>query len=155
VSHNAQAFRRLFPLLFQPGFYAIIPEKAVTRHRTTEYTVNQNSRTRHYSSNGCRRVFVTSHYLQDLDLQGFKNLLISKILQLSTEIVIPAGRAKRGLAGIQAPMDGLGLPSLTTTLRTVHGTGYPLPGGYDEFLNIVYNDERCALPAGMTGNMNA
>ena len=26
----------------------------------------------------------------------------------------------------------LSLPSHTTTLRTGHGTGYPLPGGYDE-----------------------
>jgi hypothetical protein len=27
----------------------------------------------------------------------------------------------------------------------IHGTGYPLPGGYDEFLNIfVYKDEACA-----------
>jgi len=44
-----------------------------------------------------------------------------------TKTVIPAG-----IAGIQATWMYLSSPSLTTTLRTGHGTGYPLPGGYDE-----------------------
>jgi hypothetical protein len=33
----------------------------------------------------------------------------------------------------------------------IHGTGYPLPGGYDEFLNIfVYNNERGAWEPGIS-----
>ncbi|MDD5265872.1 MAG: hypothetical protein PHO08_01920 [Methylococcales bacterium] len=36
-------------------------------------------------------------------------------------------------AGTQAPWMDLSLPSHTTTLRAGHGTGYPLPGGYNEF----------------------
>ncbi|MDD5321803.1 MAG: hypothetical protein PHD43_14580 [Methylococcales bacterium] len=28
---------------------------------------------------------------------------------------------------------------------TIHGTGYPLPGGYDVLWELVYNDERSGM----------
>jgi hypothetical protein len=40
--------------------------------------------------------------------------------------------SKQICAGIQTIWKYLSSPSLSTTLRTSHGTGYPLPGGYDE-----------------------
>jgi hypothetical protein len=50
--------------------------------------------------------------------------------------VIPAGRAERGLAGTQY-MDVFEL--------AIHGTGYPLPGRYDDICVFVYNDERLSV----------
>jgi hypothetical protein len=65
-----------------------------------------------------------------LQLPNVTSTLSDYMITLS-KTVIPAW-----IAGIQTPWMDLSLPSHTTTLRAGHGTGYPLPGEYDE---LSYN----------------